>query len=69
MQDHSESKTSSREMHSDFGLICLDERCKLHLCFQLHKNIINMDETRRLSKVYTPVVKLTGRSTQETIEK
>ena len=54
-----ESRTSTEDMHSELGLFHLDKRCKLHLCFQLHKNIF-VDETSSLSKLFVPLVKVTG---------
>ena len=58
-----ESRTSSDEMHKELGLLRLNERRSLHLCFQLHKKVY-VDDASSLSKFFVPVVKITGRRTR-----
>ncbi len=63
-----EARTSTDEMHKELGLLKLNERRQLHLCFQLHKNIY-VDDTSSLSKFFTPVIAVTGHRTRGAVGK
>ena len=58
-----ESRTSTEWMHNELGLLKLNDRRMLHLCFQLHKNIY-VDNSSSLSKFFVPIVKVTNRNTR-----
>ncbi len=56
-------ETHIQDMHTELGLLYLNERRQLHFCLQLHKIIYSIGDVA-LREFFVPVVPVTGRITR-----